>query len=57
MKLERLIISDLHLVTGSREGELNPLEDFFHDDRFAELRWRITCPAPFTALAIKILGF
>ena len=37
MKLERLIISDLHLVTGSREGELNPLEDFFHDDRFAEL--------------------
>ncbi|NOY94015.1 MAG: hypothetical protein GXP55_22765 [Deltaproteobacteria bacterium] len=37
MKLERLIVSDLHLVTGSREGELNPLEDFFHDDRFAEL--------------------
>ena len=37
MKLIRLVVSDLHLVTGVRRGELNPLEDFFHDDRFAEL--------------------
>lgn len=37
MGLIRLVVSDLHLGTGVREGELNPLEDFFHDDRFAEL--------------------
>ena len=37
MGLIRLVVSDLHLGTGSPEGELNPLEDFFHDDRFAEL--------------------
>ncbi|MBX3247112.1 MAG: metallophosphoesterase [Myxococcales bacterium] len=37
MKLLRLVISDLHLGSGSRPGELNPYEDFFHDDRFAEL--------------------
>lgn len=37
MKLLRIVLSDLHLVTGVRKGELNPLEDFFHDDRFAEL--------------------
>ncbi len=37
MKLIRIVLSDLHLVTGVRPGKLNPLEDFFHDDRFAEL--------------------
>ena len=37
MKLLRVVLSDLHLVTGVRKGELNPLEDFFHDERFAEL--------------------
>jgi UDP-2,3-diacylglucosamine pyrophosphatase LpxH len=37
MKLIRLVISDLHLGTGARRGELNPFEDFFQDDRFAEL--------------------
>jgi len=37
MKLVRLIVSDLHLGTGLRRGELNPFEDFLHDDRFAEL--------------------
>lgn len=37
MRLFRLVLSDLHLGTGSRPGELNPFEDFFHDDRFAEL--------------------
>ncbi|MEM6959672.1 MAG: metallophosphoesterase [Myxococcota bacterium] len=37
MKLLRLVLSDLHLVTGSRPGQLDPFEDFFHDDRFAEL--------------------
>ena len=37
MKLIRLILSDLHLATGARPGQLNPLEDFFCDDRFAEL--------------------
>ncbi len=36
MKLLRLVLSDLHLATGTRRGELNPLEDFFHDDRFAD---------------------
>ena len=37
MKLYRLVLSDLHLGTGIRRGQLNPLEDFFHDDRFVEL--------------------
>jgi UDP-2,3-diacylglucosamine pyrophosphatase LpxH len=37
VKLIRIVVSDLHLGTGGPEGELNPLEDFFHDDRFAEL--------------------
>jgi len=37
MKLIRVILSDLHLGTGVRRGAVNPLEDFFHDDRFAEL--------------------
>ena len=37
MKLLRLVVSDLHLVTGSRRGELNAFEDFFEDERFAEL--------------------
>ena len=37
MKLTRIVLSDLHLVDGTRPGESNPLEDFFHDDRFSEL--------------------
>lgn len=37
MKLIRVVLSDLHLGTGIRRGHLNPLEDFFHDDRLAEL--------------------
>ena len=37
MKLTRLVLSDLHLGTGSRPGESNVLEDFHHDDDFAEL--------------------
>ncbi|MGB8222958.1 MAG: hypothetical protein WCF10_10225, partial [Polyangiales bacterium] len=37
MSLVRLVLSDLHLGTGTRRGQLNPLEDFIHDDRFAEL--------------------
>lgn len=37
MKLYRVVLSDLHLGTGIRRGQLNPLEDFIHDDRFAEL--------------------
>ena len=37
MKLTRLVLSDLHLANGHKVGEPNPLEDFFHDERFAEL--------------------
>jgi UDP-2,3-diacylglucosamine pyrophosphatase LpxH len=37
VKLIRLVVSDLHLGTGVPDGQLNPFEDFFHDDRFAEL--------------------
>jgi UDP-2,3-diacylglucosamine pyrophosphatase LpxH len=37
MSLLRLVVSDLHLGTGVRQGELNAFEDFLHDDRFAEL--------------------
>jgi len=33
----RIVVSDLHLGTGSPAGKLNPHEDFFEDDRFAEL--------------------
>ena len=33
MTLLRIVISDLHLGTGTRRGQLNPLEDFIHDDR------------------------
>jgi UDP-2,3-diacylglucosamine pyrophosphatase LpxH len=37
VRLIRLVVSDLHLGTGVSEGMHNPLEDFFHDDHFAEL--------------------
>jgi UDP-2,3-diacylglucosamine pyrophosphatase LpxH len=37
MKLLRVVVSDLHLGTGVEQGKLNPHEDFFEDDRFAEL--------------------
>jgi len=37
VKLLRLVVSDLHLGSGRRRGELNILEDFNFDDRFAEL--------------------
>ncbi|MCS6799840.1 MAG: metallophosphoesterase [Myxococcota bacterium] len=37
MKVVRIVVSDLHLGTGQRRGELNPLEDFVHDERFAEM--------------------
>lgn len=37
MKLIRLVVSDLHLGSGAEEGRLNPHEDFFHDEHFAEL--------------------
>ncbi|QQR89511.1 MAG: metallophosphoesterase [Myxococcales bacterium] len=37
MKLLRIVLSDLHLGTGIKRGELNPFEDFVHDDRFADL--------------------
>jgi len=37
VKLIRLVVSDLHLGTGVPEGQLNPLEDFFYDEHFAEL--------------------
>ncbi len=33
----RLVLSDLHLGTGERRGELNRFEDFRHDEEFAEL--------------------
>lgn len=37
MKLLRIVVSDLHLGTGVEKGKQNPHEDFFEDDRFAEL--------------------
>jgi UDP-2,3-diacylglucosamine pyrophosphatase LpxH len=37
VSLYRIVLSDLHLGTGTRRGQLNPLEDFFHDDRLVEL--------------------
>lgn len=37
MKLLRIVLSDLHLGTGAKPGELNAFEDFRHDDDFAEL--------------------
>lgn len=37
MKLLRIVLSDLHLGTGIRKGELNPFEDFVYDEHFAEL--------------------
>jgi UDP-2,3-diacylglucosamine pyrophosphatase LpxH len=37
VRLIRLVVSDLHLGTGVSEGVLNPLEDFYYDERFAEL--------------------
>lgn len=33
----RLVVSDLHIGTGSARGRFNPHEDFHDDDRFAEL--------------------
>src|SRR5258706_8205086 len=37
MKLLRLVLSDLHLGTGSRPGELNVFEDFHYDDELSDL--------------------
>jgi UDP-2,3-diacylglucosamine pyrophosphatase LpxH len=37
MKLLRIVVSDLHLGTGAEHGKRNPYEDFYEDDRFAEL--------------------
>jgi UDP-2,3-diacylglucosamine pyrophosphatase LpxH len=37
MNLLRLVVSDLHIGTGILRGELNPSEDFYEDDRFAEM--------------------
>ncbi len=37
MRLLRLVVSDLHLGTGYQPGQMNPLEDFFHDEKFTEL--------------------
>lgn len=37
VKLLRIVLSDLHLVTGSLPGAVDPFEDFFHDERFEEL--------------------
>jgi UDP-2,3-diacylglucosamine pyrophosphatase LpxH len=37
MKLLRIVVSDLHLGTGVEKGKRNPYEDFYEDDRFAEL--------------------
>ena len=36
MKRLRLVVSDLHLGTGIQAGRLNPFEEFFQDERFAE---------------------
>jgi len=35
-KIKKIVISDLHLSDGQREGELNPWENFYHDDKLAE---------------------
>lgn len=32
----KLVISDLHLGTGIRKGQFNPIEEFYADDRIAE---------------------
>lgn len=37
MKLIRIVVSDLHLGTGSRKGEINPFEGFHSDEEFCEL--------------------
>ena len=36
MPATKLIVSDLHMGSGHREGELNPWESFIFDERFAE---------------------
>jgi len=33
----KIVVSDLHMGTGSVPGEVNPFEDFHEDDRLAEL--------------------
>lgn len=33
----KVVLSDLHIGTGSRPGEVNPFEDFHEDERLAEL--------------------
>lgn len=37
MNLLRIVLSDLHLGTGVRQGEPNPFEDFRHDEELADL--------------------
>jgi UDP-2,3-diacylglucosamine pyrophosphatase LpxH len=33
----KIVVSDLHLGTGTRPGEENPYEDFYQDERFEEM--------------------
>ncbi|MCB9667478.1 MAG: metallophosphoesterase [Myxococcales bacterium] len=57
MKLLRLVLSDLHLSTGIRRGELNPLEDFVHDDRFVDLlRYYDSLAGPDTEIELILNG-
>ena len=36
-KIKKIVVSDFHIGEGREEGELNPWENFFYDDKFAEL--------------------
>lgn len=56
MKLLRIVVSDFHLGTGSRTGELNPWEDFFHDDRFADMLAYYTAEARSAEIELILNG-
>ena len=36
-RIRKLVVSDFHLGSGQRTGELNPWENFFYDQEFADL--------------------
>lgn len=50
----KVVLSDLHLGTGTRPGEINPYEDFHEDDRLAELI-RHYCQGVYEHIPVEII--
>jgi UDP-2,3-diacylglucosamine pyrophosphatase LpxH len=50
----KVVLSDLHLGTGEQPGNINPYEDFHHDERLAELIRRHAA-APYADVPVEVI--